>query len=116
MLIGHFTLQPNEARVLILFGGYHGTVRDSGFYWANPFYTRVRSRMPIAPVKSTALSTWRASLAMSYRVAERENLAARAQFHQRKTEGERQARESGGDRRRGRLASGGYRAGGLRCR
>jgi len=39
-LIGHFTLQPNEARVLILFGSYKGTVRDSGFHWANPFYTR----------------------------------------------------------------------------
>jgi regulator of protease activity HflC (stomatin/prohibitin superfamily) len=39
-LIGHFTLQPNEARVLILFGAYRGTVRRSGFHWANPFYTR----------------------------------------------------------------------------
>src|SRR5688572_11253194 len=36
MLVGHFTLQPNEARVLILFGRYHGTIRESGFYWANP--------------------------------------------------------------------------------
>jgi regulator of protease activity HflC (stomatin/prohibitin superfamily) len=42
LLIGHFTLQPNEARVLILFGSYHGTVRESGFFWANPFYSRVR--------------------------------------------------------------------------
>lgn len=39
MFGGFFTLQPNEARVLILFGAYHGTVRTSGFYWANPFYT-----------------------------------------------------------------------------
>lgn len=35
---GFFTLQPNEARVLILFGAYKGTVRDSGFHWGNPFY------------------------------------------------------------------------------
>jgi regulator of protease activity HflC (stomatin/prohibitin superfamily) len=42
MLTGHFALQPNEARVLILFGEYHGTVRASGFYWASPFYTRNR--------------------------------------------------------------------------
>ena len=33
---GHFTLQPNEARVLILFGAYRGTVRDDGFHWTNP--------------------------------------------------------------------------------
>jgi regulator of protease activity HflC (stomatin/prohibitin superfamily) len=39
MLTGLFTLQPNEARVLILFGAYKGTVRDSGFHWGNPFYS-----------------------------------------------------------------------------
>lgn len=39
-LIGHFTLQPNQARVLILFGAYHGTVNRSGFHWANPFYSK----------------------------------------------------------------------------
>ena len=44
---GHFTLQPNKARVLILFGEYHGTVRESGFFWANPFYSRVRARIPL---------------------------------------------------------------------
>lgn len=37
---GFFALQPNESRVLVLFGEYHGTVRTSGFYWANPFYSR----------------------------------------------------------------------------
>jgi regulator of protease activity HflC (stomatin/prohibitin superfamily) len=41
-LTGHFSLQPNEARVLILLGKYHGSVRDSGFLWANPFYSRTR--------------------------------------------------------------------------
>jgi regulator of protease activity HflC (stomatin/prohibitin superfamily) len=46
-LFGHFTLQPNEARVLILFGAYRGTARDSGFFWANPFYSRVRARVPV---------------------------------------------------------------------
>ncbi len=35
---GFFTLQPNEARVLVLFGAYRGTVRASGFHWGNPFY------------------------------------------------------------------------------
>ena len=47
-LFGHFTLQPNEARVLILFGDYRGTARESGFFWASPFYARVRSRVPLA--------------------------------------------------------------------
>jgi hypothetical protein len=39
---GHFTLQPNEARVLILFGAYVGTVRTSGFHWTNPLNTKRR--------------------------------------------------------------------------
>ena len=34
---GFFTLQPNEARVLILFGDYKGTSRETGFRWGNPF-------------------------------------------------------------------------------
>ena len=38
-LRGFFTLQPNEARVLVLFGNYRGSVRTSGFHWGNPFYT-----------------------------------------------------------------------------
>lgn len=49
LLCGHFTLQPNEARVLILFGAYRGTVRTSGFWWANPFYARARARIPLPP-------------------------------------------------------------------
>lgn len=39
LINGFFTLQPNEARVLVLFGDYRGTVRASGFHWGNPFYT-----------------------------------------------------------------------------
>jgi regulator of protease activity HflC (stomatin/prohibitin superfamily) len=39
---GFFTLQPNEAAVLTLFGAYTGTVRSSGFFWANPFKKRLR--------------------------------------------------------------------------
>jgi regulator of protease activity HflC (stomatin/prohibitin superfamily) len=46
LLFGYFTLQPNEARVLILFGSYRGTARKSGFHWANPFYARNRGRLP----------------------------------------------------------------------
>src|SRR6185436_2452347 len=49
LLCGHFTLQPNEARVLILFGAYRGTVRTSGFWWANPFYSRLRAKIPVHP-------------------------------------------------------------------
>ncbi|MCY4544572.1 MAG: SPFH domain-containing protein [Gemmatimonadetes bacterium] len=33
---GFFTLEPNEASVLTLFGKYTGTVREQGFWWVNP--------------------------------------------------------------------------------
>ncbi len=39
-LFGFMAIQPNAARVLLLFGAYRGTVRDSGFYWVNPFYSK----------------------------------------------------------------------------
>jgi regulator of protease activity HflC (stomatin/prohibitin superfamily) len=53
MLSGHFTLQPNEARVQILFGAYKGTVRRSGFYWANPFFARNRGKVAMGIGKVT---------------------------------------------------------------
>jgi len=34
---GFLIVQPNESRVLILFGKYTGTIRESGFWWVNPF-------------------------------------------------------------------------------
>ena len=34
--LGYFTLQPNEAKVLVLFGRYKGTIRSDGFHWTNP--------------------------------------------------------------------------------
>ena len=39
---GFFTLQPNEAAVLLLFGAYKGTVRQAGFHWACPFFRKTR--------------------------------------------------------------------------
>ena len=40
---GFIALQPGEAKVCLLFGNYIGTIRESGFYWANPFYSRKMS-------------------------------------------------------------------------
>lgn len=37
---GLFVVQPNEARVLVLFGRYVGTVSRSGWWWCNPFVER----------------------------------------------------------------------------
>lgn len=55
-LSGYFIQQPNEARVLIFFGKYSGTVRKTGFYWVNPFQNRQKlslrlRNMDIDPIK-----------------------------------------------------------------
>ncbi len=42
LMVGLFTVAPNQGRVLQLFGKYVGTVRDPGLRWANPFYTKKR--------------------------------------------------------------------------
>ena len=53
---GFFVLQPNQARVMIFFGKYKGTFRETGFFWVNPFMNkkkvslRIRN-MDIAPIK-----------------------------------------------------------------
>ena len=39
-LAGVFTVQPNQGKVLQLFGAYKGTTREQGLRWANPFYTK----------------------------------------------------------------------------
>lgn len=39
-LVGFFVVQPNEAKVLVLFGNYKGTVKQNGFWWTNPFTSR----------------------------------------------------------------------------
>lgn len=37
---GFFIVNPNSSKVMVLFGAYKGTVRENGFFWTNPFYSR----------------------------------------------------------------------------
>ncbi|MBX2900001.1 MAG: SPFH domain-containing protein [Cyclobacteriaceae bacterium] len=37
---GFFFVNPNDSVVLVLFGDYKGTVKQNGFYWVNPFFSR----------------------------------------------------------------------------
>ena len=38
--VGFMVVEPNGSKVLLLFGSYRGTVKQSGFQWVNPFTTR----------------------------------------------------------------------------
>jgi len=71
---GLFTLEPNQAAVMIFFGSYAGTVNASGFFWVNPFYNRTRVSLRInnwntpvlkvndergSPIEIAAVIAWR---------------------------------------------------------
>tara|TARA_B100001093_G_scaffold520472_1_gene616371 strand:- start:11880 stop:12752 length:873 start_codon:yes stop_codon:yes gene_type:complete len=40
MITGTILINPNTAKVLLLFGKYKGTVKKNGLYWVNPFYAK----------------------------------------------------------------------------
>ncbi len=46
-LVGLFIVNPNEGKVLQLFGRYVGTVHQNGLRWANPFYTKKKVSMRV---------------------------------------------------------------------
>ena len=55
-LAGFITVQPNESRVLTFFGKYSGTVKQNGFFWVNPFYSKQKlslraKNMDVEPIK-----------------------------------------------------------------
>ncbi len=52
---GFFTVQPNNAKVLVLFGKYIGTVITDGFFWANPFYTKTHISLRLRNFNSEVL-------------------------------------------------------------
>ena len=52
---GLFTVQPNQSRVLQLFGDYVGSVRHPGLWWANPFFTKKAVSLRVRNFETTKL-------------------------------------------------------------
>ena len=53
---GYMQLEPNEARVMVFFGKYKGTFKETGFFWVNPFMNKkklsLRARnLDVEPIK-----------------------------------------------------------------
>ena len=53
---GYVQLEPNEARVMVFFGKYKGTFKETGFFWVNPFMDKkklsLRARnLDVEPIK-----------------------------------------------------------------
>ena len=55
LALGFFMVNPNEARVLHLFGDYAGTAKRPGLRWANPFFTKKRMSLRVRNFESSHL-------------------------------------------------------------
>ena len=54
-LIGLYTVQPNQAAVISLFGKYVGTVKENGLRWNNPFFGKKKISQRIRNFESGKL-------------------------------------------------------------
>jgi len=52
---GFFVVNPNEAKVLTLFGKYSGSVKRDGFHWANPLLTKRHITLRIRNFESSQI-------------------------------------------------------------
>ena len=57
MLFGFQAIAPNQARVMLLFGNYKGSVTDSGFFWVNPFYSKKKLSLRIRNFETGSITT-----------------------------------------------------------
>ena len=55
--VGLIAVAPNSARVMLLFGDYKGTVKDSGFFWVNPFYSKKKISLRVRNFETGAVHT-----------------------------------------------------------
>jgi len=55
LFAGLFVVNPNEAKVLQLFGHYAGSAREPGLRWANPFYTKRKVSLRVVSFESGKL-------------------------------------------------------------
>jgi len=55
LLGGFFSVEPNQAAVLMLFGKYKGSQRVPGLWWANPFMTKKKVTMRVRNFESSKL-------------------------------------------------------------
>ena len=54
-LRGFFIVNPNEAKVMLLFGRYSGTVKTDGFHWANPLFWRRKISLRVRNFESSKI-------------------------------------------------------------
>ena len=56
-LFGFQAVAPNDARVLLLFGAYKGSITKSGFYWVNPFFSKRKISLRVRNFETGSITT-----------------------------------------------------------
>ena len=56
-IFGFQAVPPNNARVLLLFGEYRGTITETGFYWVNPFYSKKKVSLRVRNFETGSITT-----------------------------------------------------------
>lgn len=56
-LFGFQAIPPNDARVMLLFGDYRGSVTESGFFWVNPFFSKRKITLRVRNFETGSITT-----------------------------------------------------------
>jgi len=54
---GFMAIAPNQSRVLLLFGDYKGSAKDSGFFWVNPFFSKKKLSLRVRNFETGSMTT-----------------------------------------------------------
>ena len=57
VMIGFKAVAPNDSRTFLLFGKYVGSVKESGFYWVNPFFTSKKVSLRVRNFETGSTNT-----------------------------------------------------------
>jgi regulator of protease activity HflC (stomatin/prohibitin superfamily) len=76
-LTGFMAIAPNQARVLLLFGAYKGSVLESGFFWVNPFYSKKKISLRIRNFETGVTTTPETKDAAGHIVSHKSRSASR---------------------------------------
>lgn len=56
-IFGFMAIAPNQSRVLLLFGSYKGSAKESGFYWVIPFFSKKKLSLRVRNFETGSTST-----------------------------------------------------------
>ncbi len=77
LLFGFIVVNPNEAKAVLLFGKYVGTIKESGFYYGNPFYLTKKVTLKVQTFETGQTKTPEIKDASTGKVVQESGLTSR---------------------------------------